>query len=317
MNSYLSSTEKERETRKYNIQTIQNQITEFLNNYDNDVTRSNYEMTLKDFKKYLEDQEILILEKNNINRILGGYKDHLKNKAIAETTINQYLTNISVFLNFLELQNIKIPFIKIGHTNKDYKYITRKELDELIRTNKAMTKNKNLAIKNKAIMTLLFFTGARVSELIAIKLKDVHLNEDINYIVIHGKGNTLYDVGINSLTVTAITKLVEAYEITDPESYIFLNFQGKPLTRYSINKMIKKIAMATDERLAINDPDLKISKRATPHSFRHGLAHYLLNEKKLEINKVRDILRHSNIAITNNYLTTEKKELLQIQNNLE
>jgi len=89
------------------------------------------------------------------------------------------------------------------------------------------------------------------------------------------------------------------------------------MTRERIRQLIKEITKNTDNRLQQTEKEDNLTSRATPHSFRHGLANYLLNTKKWDINKVRNTLRHSNIAVTNNYLTTNKKELKKLQNQID
>ena len=336
MNNNITQQEEERKHGDYPIAKFDLQIEDFLNQYDNINTKENYEIVLKDFFKYLENQnEIAIFNSDNVNRLVLGYKDYLNSKILADKTINQYLTNLNTFFKFLNFNNVKTHLKKIGHSNIDkYKYITRDELNELVKTvdiaidedmefkqgyykkhNKGTYKgNKNL-IRNKAILLSLFFTGARVTELINIKLKNIHFKD--NYLILHGKGNTIYEQGFNNQVKSILKKLIAIENITDSESYIFINQQRKQMTRERIRQLIKEIAKDTDKRLQQTDNEDNLTSRATPHSFRHGLANYLLNTKKWDINKVRNTLRHSNIAVTNNYLTTNKKELKKLQNQID
>ena len=75
--------------------------------------------------------------------------------------------------------------------------------------------------------------------------------------------------------------------------------------------MLHKVAIKTDAIYNLN-----INPRMSSHVFRHSLARYLLINKDVPINQVKDILRHSKIETTSKYLTTSQEEITNIRINL-
>lgn len=89
---------------------------------------------------------------------------------------------------------------------------------------------------------------------------------------------------------------------------MFCNSSDKQLTRQAVNKEVKKIANEYDR---LNNTN--IAPRVSTHTFRHSLARYLLVNKGVPINQVKDILRHSNIETTAKYLTTSFEEITELR----
>ena len=171
--------------------------------------------------------------------------------------------------------------------------------------------------RNKAILTLLFTSGLRVSEMCNLTSADIIHAKNEQYIKVSGKGLNDDEHDIMVIHPEAWQLIMEYHTLRNDDADandlpIFTTNHGRKMSRQDVNHIIKKLAAATDEKY-----DTNISERASPHALRHSLAVHLVNDKKTDINIVRDVLRHSNIQITNTYLTVDDDKKNNAINNID
>ncbi len=145
------------------------------------------------------------------------------------------------------------------------------------------------ALRDAAIIELLFATGIRISELCSLHKHDVNLFEKT--ILIYGKGSKERKVQIGNDDVIDILKEYRKTYSNNSENsdYFFINQSGTPVSDQAIRRMIKKYS-------SLAAIDLHI----TPHMFRHTFATSLL-EADVDIRYIQEILGHSSINITEIY----------------
>lgn len=145
--------------------------------------------------------------------------------------------------------------------------------------------------RNKAIIEVLFSCGLRVSELVALRLSDLHLEE--GYLRIVGKGNKECLVPISSRAVQELKYWYIDRNVLKikpgEEDFIFLNRRGAHLTRTMILIMIKRMALKAG-----------IKKTVSPHTLRHSFATALL-EGGADLRSIQVMLGHEKIATTEIY----------------
>lgn len=158
--------------------------------------------------------------------------------------------------------------------------------------------------RDKAMMELLYGSGLRVSELIAIKQSDTFLNE--GYLLIRsGKGNKQRIVPLSHHAIESISKYLSARNATGIQrETLFLNNQGKPLTRQGIWFLIKQRLLACGF-----SPSL-----ASPHVFRHSFATHLLSNGA-DLRVIQLLLGHEDITTTQIYTHVSKNELVALHEN--
>lgn len=153
------------------------------------------------------------------------------------------------------------------------------------------------ALRNTAVIELLFATGMRISELCGIAEKDLDLSEGL--VFIHGKGNRERIVEIANCEVLAALK---KYDQAKPKHIkaFFLNNRGNPLTDQSARRIIENCAKKADP-----------FRHITPHMFRHSFATMLL-EEDVDIRYIQQILGHSSISTTQIYahVSSEKRRAI-------
>ena len=145
--------------------------------------------------------------------------------------------------------------------------------------------------RNKAIIEVLFSCGLRVSELVALRLSDLHLEE--GYLRIVGKGNKERLVPTSSRAVQELKYWYIDRNVLKikpgEEDFVFLNRRGAHLTRTMILIMIKRMALKAG-----------IKKTVSPHTLRHSFATALL-EGGADLRSIQVMLGHEKIATTEIY----------------
>ena len=152
--------------------------------------------------------------------------------------------------------------------------------------------------RNKAIIETLYGCGLRVSELVNLRMTDLHYNEE--YVVITGKGNKQRLVPVSKKAL----KEIDIYKqdrnkltvITD-QNILFLNRRGKRLTRAMIFTIVKELAARAG-----------IRKNISPHTFRHSFATHMI-EAGADLRAVQEMLGHESILTTEIYTHIDRSFL--------
>jgi len=152
--------------------------------------------------------------------------------------------------------------------------------------------------RNKAIIETLYGCGLRVSELVNLRLTDIHYGE--GYVIITGKGNKQRLVPIGSKTL----KEIDLYKIDrsrlkviHDENVVFLNRRGRKLSRAMIFTIIRDIAGKAG-----------IMKKISPHTFRHSFATHMI-EAGADLRAVQEMLGHESILTTEIYTHIDRSFL--------
>lgn len=158
--------------------------------------------------------------------------------------------------------------------------------------------------RDRALLLLLYNTGARISEALAVRGQDLQLDRP-RQVRLYGKGRKERVCPLWPETATALRELAANVTTTDP---IFLNARGRHLTRDGAAHIIAKYV----QRAARTRRELR-GRHVTPHVLRHSCAVALL-QSGVDVSVIRDFLGHSSIATTSRYITTNldmKRKVLQ------
>ncbi len=152
--------------------------------------------------------------------------------------------------------------------------------------------------RNKAILETLYGCGLRVSELVNLRLTDIHYNEE--YVTVTGKGNKQRLVPIGRKALKEIDIYKEDRKrlpvITD-QNILFLNRRGRRLTRAMIFTIVKDLAARAG-----------IRKNISPHTFRHSFATHMI-EAGADLRAVQEMLGHESILTTEIYTHIDRSFL--------
>ena len=159
-----------------------------------------------------------------------------------------------------------------------------------------------LEIRNRAVLEMLYATGARVSEVTNLKLTDINL--EAGYIRCFGKGSKERIVPIGEMASECLTKYLNEVRplLIKPTSLpnVFFSRRGKRLTRDAIWRILKHYAGLAG-----------IRGRIHPHLLRHSFATHLL-EHGANIRYVQEMLGHTDISTTQIYTHVDKERLKAI-----
>lgn len=144
-------------------------------------------------------------------------------------------------------------------------------------------------MRDYAIISVLYDSGARVQELIDLVSSDI--NFENRTIKLHGKGSKIRIIPISSYVVETLKRYFEKFKISiNTNELVFFNSRRIKLTREGIKYILKKYA-----KLA----NLNVDK-ITPHVFRHTKAMHLL-ENNVNLVYIRDFLGHTSVTTTEIY----------------
>lgn len=170
------------------------------------------------------------------------------------------------------------------------------KIDNLLSVPDVTTK---LGVRNRALLELLYATGARVSEAAVVQMD--WINFEYGYVKCRGKGSKERIVPLGTKAIQAIQNYLK---IARPEiknsrhsPYLFLSKTGKPLRRENIWKIVRDCALKAG-----------IHERISPHKLRHSFATHLL-ENGADIRSVQEMLGHVNISTTQIYTHVSKQHL--------
>ncbi len=158
-----------------------------------------------------------------------------------------------------------------------------------------------LNLRNIAMLELLYGSGLRISELLALSTNDLHINQGL--INVEGKGGKERIVPIGTEAQRALKTYLEAGRLKlskTPTPYVFLNRHGNPISRVGFFKILKSLAT-----------EAGIEKNVSPHTLRHSFASHLL-EAGVDLRYVQEMLGHSSISTTELYTHINKKQLIAV-----
>ncbi len=169
------------------------------------------------------------------------------------------------------------------------------EIDRMI---SAIDLSKPEGQRNKAIIEVLYGCGLRVSELVNLRITDIHYSE--GFVTVTGKGNKQRLVPVSNKALKEIDNYKpdrNSLKVIHDQNIVFLNRRGRKLTRAMIFKIIKDLAA-----------NAGIRKKISPHTFRHSFATHLV-EGGADLRAVQEMLGHESILTTEIYTHIDRSFL--------
>lgn len=291
---------------------------EYIEKYLNDCKCKNRlsDKTLKAYKQDLDQFYKMTFKSVVSKKELEEYIYYLNEKYSKPKTVKRKIASIKAYFNYLEYEEIiEInPFRKLRIQYKEPKVLPKTIPNNVlngifkqvyIELERAKTPPKRkLALRNVAIIELLYSTGMRISELCNLKANDINLED--KYIIIYGKGAKERVLALeNELVIKAINAYCESYQNEIQKSgCLFIGRNDSCISEQTVRNMIQKYANKVS------------SIHITPHMFRHTFATKLL-EENVDIRYIQQILGHSSIAITQIYThvsSSKQREIFKSKN---
>jgi integrase/recombinase XerD len=270
-----------------------------------DRTLRAYQSDLAQFRLHVADRPMVDITPED----LEGFLDKLGGAPYRDTSIRRKIAALKVFFRFLEEQGVvvesparalrikrpienRIPTVLSQREVRALLAAPKEQVDQLssLRDHSAGSRNRYFcAVRDNVILELLFSTGIRIGELVALDVTDADLDRKL--IQITGRATRARAVSIAEEGL--IETLRQYLDLRADRSLgtpaLFVGRSGTRLTIYSIENIFKKHV-----RLA------EIKRHVTPHSLRHTMAAMLVSSGT-DIREVQEILGHASILSTQVY----------------
>ncbi|HZK95689.1 MAG TPA: site-specific tyrosine recombinase XerD [Prolixibacteraceae bacterium] len=233
---------------------------------------------------------------------LRKFVEWMNQKGISPRTQARTISGIKSFYKFLlieeAVENDPTTLVESPRIGRKLpEILTDDEINRLI---EAIDDSKAEGLRNKAILETLYSCGLRVSELVDLKLSNLHFEQE--FLRIAGKGERERLVPISKRAIEDIKKYLinSRKKLTIEkgfENIVFLNRRGKKLSRVMIFTIIKNLA-----------DKIKLEKNISPHTFRHSFASALV-QGGADLRTVQEMLGHESILTTEIYTHLDKEYL--------
>ena len=249
----------------------------------------------RDLKRFLLDAQVQDLTLVSPQE-LESHMAQSRGRGLAESSIARSVVSIRKAVEFTakeahslnQIKDVKPPKSKLRLP----KALTISEVSELIEASKSPGNPR--AIRETAIIELLYGTGARISEVVSLNVGDVMKMDggEVSSLRLSGKGGKVRVVPLGSYARSALEQYlvrVRPQLVQRERSALFLNDRGGRLTRQSMWRSVSEAAQRAN-----------IETVVSPHSLRHSYATHLL-DGGADVRVVQELLGHSSVTTTQIY----------------
>lgn len=303
------------------MKTLEKYITNFLEYLEVERGRSqltirNYDFYLKRFATWAKHPEPSKITDEMVRKYrlwLNRLEEGREKSTLKKSTQNYHLIALRSFLKYLarlDIRSLAPEKIELAKQEmRQVEFLETEELDRLLAEPSktppglplARGGNTLLALRDKAILELLFSTGLRVSELTHLKIENINLKRD--EFTIRGKGGKLRVVFLSSTAKDALKAYLA--ERRDASPFLFVSHDRAHvnkggLTPRSVQRIVERYAK-----------EAGITKHITPHSLRHTFATDLLMNGA-DIRSVQSMLGHASITTTQIYTHVTNNQMKDV-----
>lgn len=265
-------------------------------------TTTSYRRDLMKLADYLNRQGI-----NEWRRVtetdLTSYVLALQKEGKAGTTISRYIVSMKAFFEYLFRRGIVMgepaATLKAPHVDKKLPEII--SMDEAVRLLTAPEGDTPKELRDRAMLELLYATGIKVSELIALRLSDVNLQ--MGYITCSMSARDRIVPFGNEAKQALMRYLKDGRDklVSGPENeLLFTNIKGEPMSRQGFWKLIKAYGRKAG-----------IKEDITPYTLRHSFAAHMI-ENGADLRSVSEMLGHTDISATQVYAVFSNSRLREV-----
>jgi len=264
-----------------------------------------YQRDIQTYIEFLEEQGI-----NNWNKIdrydIILFLQQLKEQGKSDNSIIRMTSSLRQYHQFIRQEKIteNDPMQYVQTPKKAEvlpKVLSLSEVERLLETPDVET---FIGLRDRAILEVMYASGLRISELVHLRLDELHLT--MGFIQTVGKGNKERIIPIGDEAKNWLNEYLEdcrpvfASKAVEDSPYVFLNTRGRGLTRQGVWKNLKQIVQKAG-----------IKQNVTPHMLRHSFATHLL-ENGADLRIVQELLGHSDISTTQIYTHITKARMKNV-----
>ena len=273
------------------------QLREYLNHLivERGLSKNTISAYRRDIERFISEGDVLDLTKVTSSE-LENFISHSRSRGLAESSVARSVVAVRNAVEFTckeaktlnNIKDIKPPKIKMRLP----KALTISEIDSLLNT--AKSSGNPDAIRESAILELLYGTGARISEVVSLNVSDVIKFDggEVSSMRLTGKGGKTRVVPVGRFAREALDQYLVRVRpglISKDREALFLNDRGGRLSRQSMWTIVSQTAKRAN-----------ISVDVSPHSLRHSYATHLL-DGGADVRVVQELLGHSSVTTTQIY----------------
>ncbi|MBN1557633.1 MAG: site-specific tyrosine recombinase XerD [Lentisphaerae bacterium] len=268
-------------------------------------TREAYRADLESFAGYLAAHGLSSFNAVTRTHILD-YLTREKDRGLSVRSLSRRLVAVRVFFRYLQQEGLlDTDATEAMDSPRLWKtlpgWLSLREVERLLA---APAGDGRLAVRDRAVLELMYASGLRVSEAADLRLNDIHFED--GYLRARGKGQRVRVVPFGSRAAGALRRYVEEARPAflrpgrPASASLFLTYRGKPFSRQGLWKLVKGYARRAG-----------IEKPVSPHTLRHSFAsHLLANGAPLRV--IQEMLGHADIATTQIYTHVDQGRLRAI-----
>lgn len=274
-------------------------------------TVSSYLIDLYQFVTFLrqsghgEVQEGTLHPKNIDRLAIRSFLGYLYENSAGGATMARKLSTLSSFFRFLCREGyVETNVAKtIPSPKKENRLPSYLSVDEVFRLLNLPDRKTLLGARDGAILELFYSTGVRISELVGIRMQDLHLPQRM--VKVRGKGKKERLLPMGQKSADAIEDYIEfrgkriAKLHAAPEE-LFLNFRGRGISVRGVRKILEKYIRQNN-----------FTGKISPHSLRHSFATHML-DAGADLRSIQEMLGHSSLSTTQKYTHLTIDRLLEV-----
>ncbi len=260
-------------------------------------TQKSYARDLALFSDFLKGQsgDITRFSQSNFHGYCNSKDLGRRSQARVISTLRSYFRYLVRHGHIKEMPVLEI----IQHTRTLPETLSDEQIQLLLKCASTDEKSEPLAIRNKVVLTLLYATGCRVSELCDANISDIHL--DTRLLKITGKGSKERMVPLVTQAAEALAEYLRIrMSLTEiSERSLIVNDRGHRPSRIDIFRWLKRWSLLAG-----------FKRNVSPHKLRHACATQLLKEG-VDLRSIQTLLGHASIATTEVYTKVENSDLTE------
>lgn len=268
-------------------------------------TLASYRRDLENYVHFLQEAEGMTDFRHVERTTILRHLEQLRMQGKTSRTVARHISSIRSFHQFLlrEKRTESDPTVHLEMPTIEQKLPNILSIEEIEALLAAPNRSKPQGIRDVAMLELLYGSGMRISELIALDLADIHLT--MGFVRVFGKGGKERIIPLGKSALSALSVYLDGARGTLQGKYpktdaFFINQRGKRLTRQGCWKLMKEHALKAG-----------IQHELTPHTLRHSFATHLV-ENGADLRAVQEMLGHADISTTQIYTHISKTRLSEV-----
>ena len=261
-------------------------------------------LTIEEYRREIvRFQRFLSKKKKDLLRVdQEDVEEFLYSLNLSPRTMNRTVSALRRFYKFLKSRKLMddnpmegVGFSKVSEENPVF--LNEKEF-RILKEKLNLVENEDfLSVRNKMIVRILLATGLRVSELVNLKIRDLHFDDLGAVFEVKRKGNRMDLVYLGKENARILKRYLKIREDL-PSEYLFVSRNGRKMDRSMVYRIVREFL----ESLGLK------KRKMGPHVLRHTFATMLMR-RNVSIYKIKELMNHKRITTTEKYLHLVEEDL--------